>query len=56
MRASDLSIEELLAELRRREKDPTWFIHDLIEAGFDLDSDAFRSATDWMDEPRRMEE
>jgi hypothetical protein len=47
---------ELLAELKRREENPTWFIRDLVAEGYDLDNDAFRDATAWMDEPQRGEE
>lgn len=51
-----ISTQELLAELAFREKNPQWFIRELVEEGHDLDNEDFYAATDWMDQPRGMEE
>lgn len=47
---SNISTDDLAAEIKRREENPTWFIKDLVADGHDLDTDEFREATAWMDE------
>ena len=56
MNVRSLATSELIEELRRRKDEPTWFIRGLVADGVDIDNDDFRAATDWMDEPRGMEE
>lgn len=45
-----ISTEELLAELQYRKDHPEYFIRELVEYGYNLDNDAFRDATNWMDD------
>lgn len=47
---------QLQAEIDRRQNNPTWFIRELVRDEHNLDNDDFQTATDWMDEPMRMEE
>lgn len=49
-RFSQVSTAELLKEISFREKNPTWFIRDLVADGFDLGDESFQEATAWMDD------
>lgn len=49
-RLKNYTTEQLLAEIRSREANPTWFIRELVAEGFDLDTEGFDNATAWMDD------
>lgn len=56
MSLKNYSNKELLDELNWREKNPTWFIRELVASGVDCDNNGFRDATAWMDQGPSLED